>query len=90
MDNFKELAAMARYTDVLVQVTKYHLGPDLQVNVAIMTSSATVTTGLVMKYSQTKPCKLIQDMPSLRSGICVDLLKGNQLSSKINVEQMIA
>jgi hypothetical protein len=59
MDNFKELAAMARYTDVLVQVTKYHLGLDLQVNVAIMTSSETVTTGLAMKYSQTKPCKLI-------------------------------
>jgi glutamine amidotransferase-like uncharacterized protein len=58
-DNFKELAVMAGYTDVLIQVTKYHLGPDLWVKVAIMMSGKMVTTGLTMKYPQTKPCKLI-------------------------------
>jgi hypothetical protein len=40
-DDFEELAIVAGYWDALVQVTKYHSGLDLQINVAIMTSGTT-------------------------------------------------
>jgi hypothetical protein len=37
-DNFEELAVMAGYTDMLVWVTKYRSGLDLQINIVITMS----------------------------------------------------